>query len=429
MSGHPWSASCSSLCRVARAIVSVFALTALLVTSAAGQPDLRQMSGLALPSADLPDGTVSVRVVRQTLGNNVVGASVSIAGNGISDTAATDESGRAIFSGLAPGATVVATVTVDGETVRSQPIQVAPSGGMRTILAVGLDGGAAGGGAAAPSDPGAAAAPGPPAAPASPGTVVLGAQTRHIVDFNNEMLEVLHVFEFANAADSPVSVAQPITIAMPADAQQVTLLDGSAPTARVFQQSLVVAGPFASGRTMAQVVYRLPISGARREIAITLPVASMATNIIVRRLGTTHLVEPTLPQSREAAAEGRTYFTGTGPGLPPGGTLRIVVDGIPHHPRWPRYTALGLAALIALAGVWLVVRVPVDASARLKELEARRGALLARLQRVERDGEPVSEELREERDGLLRDLEGVYALIDAERARAAGHAAPERRAS
>lgn len=414
--------------RVVRTLVRVFVLMALIAASADAQPDLRQMSGLSLPSADLPDGTVSVRVVRQTLGNNVVGASVSISGDGVSDTAPTDESGRAIFSGLTPGTTIVATVTVDGETVRSQPIQVAPSGGMRTILAVGLEGSGTASGAA-PAAPGGSSTAPAPSAPASPGTVVLGAQTRHIVDFNNEMLEVLHVFEFANAADTPVSVAQPITIAMPADAQQVTLLDGSAPTARVFQQSLVVAGPFAPGRTMAQVVYRLPISAGRREIALTLPVASMATNIIVRRLGETHLVEPTLPQSREAEAEGRRYFTGTGPGLPPGGTLRIVVDGVPHHPRWPRYTALTLAALIALAGVWLAVRVPVDPSARLKDLEAQRGALLARLQRVERDGEPVSEELRDERDGVLRDLEGVYALIDAERARVAGHAAPERRAS
>jgi hypothetical protein len=425
VSGRPSSTASPWPWRAVFTLASVLALGFLVASPANAQPDLRQMNGLALPSADLPDGTVSVRVVRQTLGNNVVGASVSIAGNGVSDTAPTDESGRAIFSGLTPGTMIVATVTVDGETVRSQPIQVAPTGGMRTILAVGLEGGTAGGSAPAPSGPGAA----PPAVAATPGTVVLGAQTRHIVDFNNEMLEVLHVFEFANAASSPVSVAQPVTIAMPADAQQVTLLDGSAPTARVFQQSLVVAGPFASGRTMAQVVYRLPISGARREIALTLPVASMATNIIVRRLGTTHLAEPTLPQSREAEAEGRKYFTGTGPGLPPGGTLRMVIDGIPHHPVWPRYTALGLAALIALAGLWLVVRVPVDASARLKELDAQRGALLARLQRVERDGEPVSEELHEERDGLLRDLEGVYALIDAERARADGHAAPERRAS
>lgn len=406
---------------VAAALLMVCALG--VVAPVRAQPDLRQMSGLALPSADLPDGTVSVRVVRQTLGNNVVGASVSLSGGGVDDTAPTDESGRAIFSGLTPGSTVVATVTVDGETVRSQPIQVAPSGGMRTILAVGLDGAAGAAAGGAPS------APATPAVPAKPGTVVLGAQSRHIVDFNNEMLEVLHVFEFANAADSPVAVPQPITIAMPADAEQVTLLDGSAPTARVFQQSLVVAGPFAPGRTMAQVVYRLPISGPRREIALTLPVASMATNVIVRRLGETHLVEPTLPQSREAEAEGRRYFTGTGPGLPPGGTLRIVVDGMPHHPAWPRYTALGVAALIVLAGVWLLARVPVDAGARVKALETQRNALLARLQTIERDGEPASDELRDERDGLLRDLEGVYALLDAERSRAAGPTAAERRAS
>jgi hypothetical protein len=156
----------------------------------------------------------------------------------------------------------------------------------------------------------------------------------------------------------------------------------------------------------------------------------MATNVIVRRLGDTHLVEPTLPQSREAEAEGRRYFTGTGPGLPAGGTLKLVLDGIPHHPKWPRIAALTIAGLVVAGGLFLIFRVPVDASARLEALEVQRTALLARLQRLEQDGEAHTDALREERDGVLRDIEGIYALIDAERARSVDKAAQaERRAS
>lgn len=411
---HRWLRHAALLCALALAPV----------TASAQMPDLRQMNGMALPSQDLPDGAVSVRVVKQTIGNNVVGTTVTVTGDGVSDTAPTDESGRAIFAALGPGKTAVASVTVDGETVKSQPFQVPTRGGLRVILAVGLDGASAG------STPGGASAgPPAPAIPSTPGTVVLGTQWRTIVDFANEKLEVFHIFEFVNAAAGPVSVPTPLEIGMPDDAEQVTLLDGSTPQARVFERRLVVAGPFASGRTVAQVAYRLPISGAQKRITLTLPVASMATNVILRRLGDTRLAAPALPQSREADAEGKKYFTGTGPGLKAGETLTLVVDGLPHHPTWPRYTALAIAGLIVAAGLWVMFRVPVDASSRIKALEAQRAALLGRLQRLEHGGEPASAELRDERDAVLRDLEGVYALLDAERARANGQPQVERRAS
>ena len=404
-----------SVCRWAGAAVLLGALL-LGVSADAQMPDLRQMNGMALPSQDLPDGAVSVRVVKQALGNNVVGTTVTVAGDGVSDNAPTDESGRAIFAALGPGKIAVASVTVDGETVKSQPFQVPTRGGLRVILAVGLDG-------AAP------AAPQAPAVPATPGTVVLGTQWRTIVDFADEKLEVFHTFEFVNAATGPVAVPEPLKIGMPTDAEQVTLLEGSTPQARVFERQLVVAGPFAAGRTVAQVAYRLPITGPRRQIQITLPVASMATNVILRRLGETRLAAPALPQAREAEAEGKKYFTGTGPGLKAGETLILAVEGLPYHPSWPRYTALTLAGLIAIAGLWLMFRVPVDVSARIRQLEAQRTALLTRLQRLEQGGEPSSDELRAERDAVLRDLEGVYALLDAERARAKGQPQVERRAS
>ena len=81
-----------------------------------------------------------------------------------------------------------------------------------------------------------------------------------------------------------------------------------------------------------------------------------------------------------------------------------------------------------LAGLWLVLGVPVDPTARIRQLETQRTALLARLQRLEQGGEPATGELREERDAVLRDLEGIYALLDAERARRDGHV-QERQAS
>ena len=88
-------------------VLVVGAMLLSAVPSAARMPDLRQMNGMALPSADLPDGSVSVRVVKQALGNNVVGTMVTVAGDGVTDSAPTDESGRAIFAGLGAGKTLV----------------------------------------------------------------------------------------------------------------------------------------------------------------------------------------------------------------------------------------------------------------------------------------------------------------------------------
>ena len=68
------------------------------------------------------------------------GTTVTVEGEGVTDSAPTDEAGRAIFAALGVGKTLVASVTVDGETVRSAPFQVPAAGGLRVILAVGLDG-------------------------------------------------------------------------------------------------------------------------------------------------------------------------------------------------------------------------------------------------------------------------------------------------
>ena len=100
-----------------------------------------QMSGIPLPARELPVGTLSVRVVRERMGNNITGQSVSVTSNGETKTATTDAQGRAEFTGFTPGATVVATTTVDGEILVSQEITVPSRGGLRVALVAGATGG------------------------------------------------------------------------------------------------------------------------------------------------------------------------------------------------------------------------------------------------------------------------------------------------
>ena len=88
-------------------------------------PDPSLIHGKALPAPELPDGTVTVRVVRESIGNDIPGP----AGHGDdrrrrrappSPTTA----GRAEFTGLPAGQEGRAAATVDGEAMESDPFTV-----------------------------------------------------------------------------------------------------------------------------------------------------------------------------------------------------------------------------------------------------------------------------------------------------------------
>src|SRR5262245_62632558 len=153
-------------------------------------PDPSLIHGRAIPAQELPNGTVTVRVVREAIGNNVPGQQVRVTVGGATRTATTDAQGRAEFGDLPKGGTnAVAEVTVDGEKLASQPFAVPASGGLRVILVAGIARAAE-----RKKQEEAAAA----AAPPVKGTVVLGSNTRVIVQFKDDKLEVFYVLEIIN---------------------------------------------------------------------------------------------------------------------------------------------------------------------------------------------------------------------------------------
>jgi hypothetical protein len=105
--------------------------TAALV---AQMPDVSQMSGVPLPTSDLPAGTVAIRVVRGDLSNNVVGQAVELHAGAQQWNATTDESGRATFSGLPAGTRVHGIATVDGQRLETQEFPVPAAGGRRSNI-------------------------------------------------------------------------------------------------------------------------------------------------------------------------------------------------------------------------------------------------------------------------------------------------------
>src|SRR5688500_15151398 len=101
-------------------------------------PDPSLIHGRAIPAAELADGTVTVRVVRENIGNNITGQDVSLTSEGSTRTVATDDQGRALFTNLPVGAPATAQAVVNGETLTSEPFTVPTSGGLRVILVAGL---------------------------------------------------------------------------------------------------------------------------------------------------------------------------------------------------------------------------------------------------------------------------------------------------
>ena len=97
-------------------------------------PDPKEMSGIPLPSRDLADGTISVRLILGALANNIIDHSVDLRVNEEVRTAKTNENGRAQFTGVTSGMLVSVSATVDGEQLASQAFEMPAVGGVRVML-------------------------------------------------------------------------------------------------------------------------------------------------------------------------------------------------------------------------------------------------------------------------------------------------------
>jgi hypothetical protein len=106
------------------AVLALVAAAGAGVRAQVGIPDPSLMNGQALPAPELPNGTVTVRVMRETVGNNAVGERVELVAGLERREGVTDEEGRAEFPGLIGGTQGTATAVVDGETLTSAPFTV-----------------------------------------------------------------------------------------------------------------------------------------------------------------------------------------------------------------------------------------------------------------------------------------------------------------
>ena len=190
---------------VAAAVVALLVAT---VAAAQDMPDPSLIHGRALPAPELRDGTVTVRVVREAIGNDAPGQQVRVTVGGTVKTATTDEQGRAEFIGL-PAGEARAETTVDGEKLESQSFAVPASGGLRVILVAGITK------AAERKKQEEAAAL---KAPAAKGVVTLGDDSRILMEFQDDTLWAYYVLEIVNSARTRVDIGGPLRIELPPEA-------------------------------------------------------------------------------------------------------------------------------------------------------------------------------------------------------------------
>src|SRR5260221_14528731 len=118
--------------RIVTLLVCLLALVGGHASAQFQMPDPKQMAGIPRPVDDLPSGSVSVRLIRGQLSNNIADHPVELHfGNGRVLTAKTDDAGRAQFDKLPGGSPVKAIAVVDGERLESQEFLAPAQGGIR----------------------------------------------------------------------------------------------------------------------------------------------------------------------------------------------------------------------------------------------------------------------------------------------------------
>ncbi len=388
------------------ALVVLLAVLALGVAApgAAQMPDVRQMSGIPMPTADVPAGTVVVRVIRGDLSNNIPNHPVELRIGEQVLKATTDQDGRATFANVAPGSHAHAVTVVDGEQLESGHIEVAATGGVRVMLVAGAGAGAA----AAPADPAAA-----PVA----GTVTFGGQSRVQIEFDDAQVEVFYLFEIVNRGSAPVTTGE-LVIDLPKDAQTPSMLEGSSTQAQVRGKRVVVNGPFRPGSTPVQVAFGLDGAFAERTLTQVLPAPWDQVQVIVTKVGNVQIASDQFASNRSMPNEGHDFLLGTGPALAAGTPLTVRFTGLPSRSHAGLWLTLALGVLVLLGGAWAAFGSGAAARAadgRRTELEARRQKLMADLLRLEQQhaggiGDPARYQAR--RQELMTQLERVYGEQD-----------------
>ena len=371
-----------------------------LASSVEAQPDPSQMSGLPLPDGELPDGTISVRVIRGQLANNVTDHPVDLHQGDIVTTATTDANGRATFLTLNPGVEVYAVTELDGQRIQSQRFGVPGRGGVRLMLV----------GAADPTVP---------VQPVEQGYVTFGNESWIQIELGEETVEVYYLLDVLNMAQVPVEPEEPIVFDVPPGAEAATVLPGSSPRTIAEGSRVELPGPFPPGTTPLRVGYVLPYTSGSLAVSQRFPANLEALVMMVEKWGTMDVASAQISRLGDLSEEesgGAPYLLAGGPLIVAGEPLAFELTGLPHHNPMPTNLALAVAAGMLAIGTWGAFAPassagPGPTAKRRRAAEARKEQLFADLVKVERQrraGKIGSTKHSTRRQELLTALERVY---------------------
>jgi len=159
------------------------------------------------------------------------------------------------------------------------------------------------------------------------------------------------------------------------------------------------------------------VTAASMDVVQSFPVNLERLAVLVRKVGETKLASAQLQQQRDIPNDGQIIIGAMGAAVAAGQPISLTLSELPHHSLAPRWTALSIAGLIVLVGIWAATR-PADSLARegdRKRLIARREKLLAELVRLEHDyrsGRGDRAKYAARREDLVSSLEQVYSALD-----------------
>ena len=363
-------------------------------------PDPKQMAGIPRPVNDLPDASISVRLIRGQLSNNIASHLVELHfANGRVIKVNTDDAGRAQFDKVPPGV-VKASADVDGEHLESQEFEAPKQGGIRLMLV-----------ATDKNAPKAA-----PEAPAVTGKITMSDNSRIVFEPGDENVALYYILELVNTSTNPVNPDPPFVFDMPKGAQGTTLLDGSSPIARTKGAHVSLAGPVPPGKTIIQLVAEMPVDSGTIDVTQTFPASMDRLAVLVKKVGETKLTSPTIERQQDFPNEGQVVIGAMGGTIPAGKPIELHLTDLPHHSPAPRYTALTLAGGCVLLGVWAATREQDVGSvdAERKRLVTRREKLFGELVKLERERRSGRNDERSaaRREELMAQLEHIYGALD-----------------
>ena len=251
---------------------------------------------------------------------------------------------------------------------------------------------------------------------------MLSPNSRVLVEFRDDSLQVFYILEILNTARARVDIGGPLILDLPTGAGGASILQGSTPAATVSGDRVTVTGPFPPGTTPVQVAFQLRHDRPDLTVVQTWPVALEQLTVAVQKVGNAGVSSPQFSTVGEVRAEtGTPFLLASGPAMPAGATLTLQLSNLPVHSRTPRYVALGLALLIFGVGGWFAFTGGVDDPESRRQLVRRRATLLGELAAIEArsprssEGQPdrglaAGDETRRQR--VIAELEHIYGELD-----------------